>query len=350
MDDKTSRPGVRPAAPSASTTPAGSQPTIRQVAAAAGVSRATVSRAFTRPEMLSAETVARVQSVAGRLGYVPNQVARALSTGRHGNIALIVPDVANPFFPPLIRGAQMRADLAGFCLFLGSSDETPEREDMLAGKFAGQVEGIILVSSRLSEERIRFYAARRPVVLINRDVPGLPRVLIDTATGIAAAVDHLADLGHRRIVYVTGPAASWSNQQRRKAVRQAARRRGIEMIALPAHRASFEAGRDAVREILSTKATAAIAFDDVTAQGVLVGLAERRIVVPDAFSVVGCDDVLGATTYPPLTTVSARCDEAGEIALDLLSDQLSGRTMRDVRCVLDTHLVIRGSAGPAPSS
>lgn len=324
-------------------------PTISQVAQAAGVSRATVSRAFTRPGMLSADTVARVQEIAGRLGYVPNQIARALSTGRHGNIALIVPDVANPFFPPLIRGAQARADLAGFCLFLGSSDETPEREDTLVAKFAGQVEGLILVSSRLGEERIRAFAARRPVVLINRDVKGLPRVLIDTAGGIAAAVDHLADLGHRRITYVTGPAASWSNQQRRQAIRRAARRRGLEMIALPAHRASFEAGREAVPEILATGATAAVAFDDVTAQGVLVGLAERRIVVPDQFSVVGCDDVLGATTYPPLTTVSARCDEAGEMALDLLGDQLAGRAMRDIRCVLETSLVIRGSAGPAPS-
>ncbi|MCP8939317.1 LacI family transcriptional regulator [Alsobacter sp. SYSU M60028] len=325
-------------------------PTISEVADAAGVSRATVSRAFTRPGMLSPGTVARVREVAGRIGYVPNQVARALSTGRHGNIALIVPDVANPFFPPLIRGAQARADLAGYCLFLGSSDEAPEREETLVAKFAGQVEGLILVSSRLPEERIRAFAERRPIVVINRDVSGLPRVLIDTARGIAAAVDYLADLGHRRITYVTGPAASWSNQQRRHAVRRAARRRGIEMIALPAHRASFEAGREAVPEILATGATAAIAFDDVTAQGVLVGLAERRIPVPERFSVIGCDDVLGATTFPPLTTVSARCDEAGEMALDLLEDQLAGRGLRDIRCVLDTRLVVRGSAGPAPAA
>src|SRR5690349_6437184 len=94
----------------------GEAPTIDRVAAAAGVSRATVSRAFTRPGMLSAATVARVREIAARLGYTPNQVARALSTGRHGNFALIVPDVANPFFPPLIKAAQKRAELADFCL------------------------------------------------------------------------------------------------------------------------------------------------------------------------------------------------------------------------------------------
>lgn len=323
-------------------------PTISQVAEVAGVSRATVSRAFTRPQMLSADTVARVKTAAKTLGYVPNQVARALSTGRHGNIALIVPDVANPFFPPLIRGAQGRADLAGLCLFLGSSDETPEREDMLVAKFAGQVEGVILVSSRLDEDRIRAHAARVPVVLINRDVPGLPRVLIDTSTGIGAAVDHLVALGHRHICYVTGPAASWSNQQRRRAVRHGARRHGIEITMLPAQRASFEAGRDVVPALLATGATAAIAFDDVTAQGLLVGLAERKISVPERFSVIGCDDVLGATTFPPLTTVSARCDEAGETALDLLSDVIRLRGTRDIRYALDTELVVRGSTGVAP--
>lgn len=325
-------------------------PTISQVAQAAGVSRATVSRAFTRPQMLSADTVARVKSVAGRLGYVPNQVARALSTGRHGNIALIVPDVANPFFPPLIRGAQARADLAGACLFLGSSDENPDREDTLVAKFTGQVEGVILVSSRLDEERIRHHAGRVPIVLINRDVTGLPRVLIDTSVGISAAVDHLAEFGHRRICYVAGPAASWSNQQRRKAMRAAMRRLGLEMVAVTAQRASFEAGRDIVAALLGTGATAAIAFDDVTAQGILVGLAERRIAVPGRFSVIGCDDVLGATTFPPLTTVSARCDEAGEVALDLLGDVTRLKAMREIRYVLDTRLVVRGSAGPVPAT
>src|ERR1700754_1602012 len=92
-------------------------PTISQVAKVSGVSRATVSRAFTRPGMLSEETVRRVKAVADKLGYVPNQVARALSTGRHGNVALIVSDVANPFFPPLIRAAQLHADKAGLCVF-----------------------------------------------------------------------------------------------------------------------------------------------------------------------------------------------------------------------------------------
>lgn len=322
-------------------------PTIRQVAEASGVSRATVSRAFTRPGMLSSETVRQVRAVADRLGYVPNQVARALSTGRHGNVALIVPDVANPFFPPLIRAAQLRADTAGLCVFLGNSDEDAGREDRLVGRLIGQVEGLVLASSRMAEDRIRLHAARRPLVLVNRDVEGITRVLIDTGPGVSSAMAHLAQLGHRRIAYVSGPAASWSNGQRRAAIRREAVSRGLETVAVPARRPTYEAGRLSAPRIVASGASAAIAFDDLVAQGLIAGLAALGLAVPGAFSVVGCDDVLGETTDPPLTTISARCADAGEIAVDLLLGQLGARAPGEVRYKLDSTLVVRGSTGPA---
>ena len=325
-------------------------PTISQVAAAAGVSKASVSRAFTRPEMLGADTVRRVHEIARQMGYVPNHTARALSTGRHGNLALIVPDVANPFFPPLIRAAQMEADRFDFCVFLGNSDESPQQENKLVGRFLGQVEGIILVSSRLPEADIEAHAARLPLVLINRDVPGVPRVLIDSGAGVAEAVAHLAALGHKRIVYVSGPSTSWSNQQRRKAVRQAAKTLGVEIVIVPCHAPTYEASRLTTGPILASGATAAIAFDDLIAQGVLSGLAERGISVPAEFSVVGCDDVLGAATYPSLTTVSNRSSEAGKAALALLMDMLQTHAVRDARYVLETHLVVRSTTAPRSTS
>ncbi|WP_342358604.1 LacI family DNA-binding transcriptional regulator [Terrarubrum flagellatum] len=330
------------------TTPRGEAPTISRVAAEAGVSRATVSRAFTRPEILSPQTVARVQEVAAQLGYTPNQVARALSTGRHGNFALIVPDVANPFFPPLIRAAQKRADQSDFCLFLGNSDEDPDLEDKLLGRFLGQVEGVVLASSRLDDAQIRRHAERKPLVLINRDVAGIPRVLIDSASGVRAAVEHLAGLGHRHIVYVSGPAASWSNRQRRQALRQACTAAKLTASAVAAQRPTFEAGLKSAKAVAATGATAAVAFDEVVAQGLLAGLSGIGIDVPGRFSVVGCDDVIGATTSPPMTTVSNRSAEAGEAAMALLLDVLRTRAIRDVRYVLDTHLVVRGSTGRAP--
>jgi LacI family transcriptional regulator len=324
--------------------------TISQVAAAAGVARSSVSRAFTRPEMLSPETAQRIRDAAEKLGYVPNQTARALSTGRHGNVALIVPDVANPFFPPLIRAAQREADRFDFCVFLGNSDEDPKQEDKLLGRFAGQVEGLVLVSSRMSDERIRAHAALRPLVLINRDVEGIPRVLIDSGSGVTQAVQHLAELGHKKIVYVSGPATSWSNKQRRGAVRKAASALGLTVEVVAAPLPTYEAGRHAVGAVVATGATAAIAFDDLTAQGILAGLADRGIAVPSQFSVVGCDDVLGAATYPPLTTVSNRSTEAGKAALSLLIEMLNSRAIRDVRYVLETHLVIRETTSTRPKA
>jgi LacI family transcriptional regulator len=324
--------------------------TISQVAEEAGVARSTVSRAFTRPERLSPDTVERVLAVAERLGYTPNPVAQALSTGQSRNIGLIVPDVANPFFPPLIRAAQRKAEDYDYCIFLGDSDEKPEREDKLVDRFTHQVAGLILVSSRLSEARIREHARRRPLVLINQDVPEMLRVLINSGAGVAQAIRHLAELGHRHVVYVSGPTTSWANRQRRSALRQAARQHGMEVSAVSAHKSTHETGRAAVGAILATGATAAFAFDDLLAQGVLAGLHDAGISVPGQFSVIGCDDVLGATTYPPLTTVSNRCIEVAEIAVTLLMDALKSRASSDVRHVLDTHLVIRETTAPPASA
>lgn len=326
--------------------PDGGPPTIAQIAAALGVSTATVSRAFSRPEMLRPDTVQRVWDEASRLGYVPNQAARALSTGKHGNIAIVVPDVANPFFPPLIRAAQLMADKNDYCLFLGDTDETPEREDVLVSKLQAQVAGLVLASSRLPAARIHHYFARRPVVLVNRDVPDVPRVLLDTARGARQAVAHLAELGHRRIAYVEGPAASWSNQQRRRAVRHACGRLGLDATILPAERATYDAGERVAATVLRTGVTAAIAFDDLVAQGLLAGLAGRGARVPDDFSVIGCDDVLAAMTYPPLTTIASRPDEAGATAVDLLLGRLAGQPAGGTRQVVTSHLVVRATTGP----
>jgi DNA-binding LacI/PurR family transcriptional regulator len=325
-----------------------STPTISDVAKAAGVSKSTVSRAFSRPEMLSEDTVRKVRAAAVRLDFAPNPIARALSTGRQGNIAVMVPDIANPFFPPIIRAAQAAADIAGFSIFLGNSDEDPAREQVLIDRLAMQVDGFILTSPRITDRKIRELIRRRPVILINRDLAGVPRVLIDTASGIDAAVAHLASLRHRCLVYVSGPAASWSDQQRRLAMRHAAKRYKVSIQCIPARRPTFDAGREVTAEILKTNATAAVTFDDFVAHGVLAGLAEQGMSVPHDFSVIGCDDVLGASTHPPLTSVSARCEEAGKAAIELLVSTLRTSKLLDIRCLLDTKLVIRASTSVRP--
>ncbi|MDQ2084265.1 LacI family DNA-binding transcriptional regulator [Xanthobacteraceae bacterium Astr-EGSB] len=324
-------------------------PTIRLVARVAGVSQATVSRAFSQPELLTPATVEKVLGTAQRLGYVPNQVARALSTGRAGNIALILPDVANPFFSALMRGAQAQAYKRGYATFLGDSDETAQLEDVLLSKLAAQVDGFVLASPRLDEHLIRKHTARKPVVVINRDLQGIRRVLVDTSAGFAAAVDLLAGFGHRVIAYVGAPRSSWSSQQRARAVAAAGSAHGLSVVEIDVGRPSHESGRDCVTRLLEAGVTAALAVDDVVAQGIMAGMGELGLSVPGDFSVVGCDDIIAATTYPPLTSVTARCALAGANAVDLLLDGFANPTPKADSHVITGELIVRNSTGPAPT-
>jgi DNA-binding LacI/PurR family transcriptional regulator len=329
---------------------ANSAPTITDVAQLLRISRSTVSRAFTRPELLSVETVKSVHAAATKLGYRPSLVARALSTGRHGNIAIVVPDIANPFIPPLLRAAQAAADGAGFSLFLGDSDEDGVRESVLLEKLLLQADGAVIVGSRMPNDKIQEFAKRYPVVLVNNDSSGIPRVLIDTAAGIDAAVTHLVELGHKRLVYVCGPASSWSDQQRRSAAKRAAKRLKITLEQIAAPRPTFDAGKAVTAAVLKTRATGAITFDDFVAYGLLAGLAERSVVVPRDFSVIGCDDSLGGPAHLALTTISSRCTDAGRIAVRMLLATLQAGNKMDRRCVLDTQLVVRETTAKRPAS
>ncbi|HET6743045.1 MAG TPA: substrate-binding domain-containing protein, partial [Kribbella sp.] len=273
--------------------------------------------------------------------------AQALSTGRHGLLAMIVADIANPFFPPMIGAAQGRAETAGLALLLGNTDEDPAREHTMVGRLTLQADGFVLAASRMSERQIRNLAARRPVVLVNRDVAGISRVLVDSADGVRAAVEHLAELGHTRIAYLAGPSRSWANGQRKKAVKRAAERIGVEAVMLPGRVSSYEAGMKAAPALLETEVTAAVAFDDVLAHGVMAGLAQQGVSVPGDISLVGCDDVLQAQVYPPLTTVSSHAADAGAAAVDLLVQRLENPDSPDRRVLLDTSLIIRATTAPA---
>jgi LacI family transcriptional regulator len=187
-------------------------------------------------------------------------------------------------------------------------------------------------------------------VLVNNDSSGIPRVLIDTAAGIDAAVTHLVELGHKRLVYVCGPASSWSDQQRRSAAKRAAKRLKITLEQIAAPRPTFDAGKAVTAAVLKTRATGAITFDDFVAYGLLAGLAERNVVVPRDFSVIGCDDSLGGPAHLALTTISSRCTDAGRIAVRMLLATLQAGNKMDRRCVLDTQLVVRETTAKRPTS
>lgn len=259
-----------------------------------------------------------------------------------------MPDITNPFFAALMRGAQARAREAGFSMFLGDSDELPALEDELLTRLAAQVEGFVLVSPRAAPARIRHHAGRRPLVLVNSDVEGMARILVDTGPSYAAAVRHLATLGHRRIAYVAGPARSWSNGQRSAAVAATADALGLAVVVVPIARPAFEAGRSCAGQLIAEGVTAALAFDDVVAQGILAGLAERAVAVPDDISVVGCDGVIASTTFPALTSIDAHCSIVGERAVDLLVALMRDPAAAEQRITLPTDFVVRASTGEAP--
>lgn len=316
--------------------------TLADVAAAAGVSKSTASRAFSRPELIRPENVDRIRRIAAELGYTADPRARALSTGRTANIAVIVPDIANPFFPPLVRAVESGAERAELAVFLGDTDESASRERVLVDRLEKQVDGFVLASPRLPDAQIRELAERVPTVLINRDIPGVHRVLVDAATGVREAVELLTALGHRAIAYLAGPPESWADQQRRAAVVQAAAHAGLALSVLELGRPSYEAGRECVGSMIATGATAAIAFDDVIAHGVLAGFATLGREVPADFSVIGCDDVLAATTFPALTTISGGSAASGAAALDTLLALIDGEHPEQ-RTAIAGHLVHRAS-------
>jgi LacI family transcriptional regulator len=314
--------------------------TITHVAKYLGVSKSTVSRAFNRPGMLLPETVARVRDAAHELGYTPSKTAMSLSTGLYTSIAVVVPDIANPFFPRLIRAAQSRANERGMLCLLGDTDESETREATLLTELASDVHGFVLMSSRLPDEKLRELASKHNIVLINRDISGIRRVLLDTTAGMNAAMERLLSLGHRRFVYIGGPDRSWSNSQRLLAVQAFAERPGVSMTIEQATPATFEGGAEAAARTIGSKPTAFLCFDDVVAEGAVAALSTVGLRVPEDVSVVGCDDTLAAMVHPQMATIRLDYVAAGRAAIDMVLEPPTGRIPREDEG--DGYLVLAG--------
>jgi len=321
--------------------------TIRDVAHESGVSISTVSRVFTMPGLVSDQTRERVAAVATRLGYHPNRAARGLITGRTGNLGVIVPDLGNPFFQGVLRGAQARASETDHWVFLADSQEDPRAEHELIVQLAKQVDGIVLCSARMAVPQLEELAAATRLVLVNRRAAGAPSVLMDDAGAAWQVVDHLIALGHRRIGYASGPRGSWSNVQRRRVIRAAARKRGLELAEFGPLPPTFDAGAHAAGLALAAGVTAIIAYNDLMAIGMLSRFADRGVPVPGQVSVAGFDDIeMAAMTSPALTTAAMPKREAGRAAVDLLLGLLTAGSPRAGTAELAGQLVVRASTAP----
>ena len=326
--------------------------TIRDVAARAGVSAATVSRVFSRPESVTLETRRRVLSAADDLRYAPHPVARSLARGHTGNLGLVVPDIAVAFCAVVTKAVSHRARRDGYALFVADSADrsAPLASDEVrsARAMAQQVDGMLLLSPTMSDDDLRALAETVPVVVVNRALDGLPGVLMPSAQGAVAAVEHLRALGHRRLAYLAGPD-NYSNRARQAAFGDTCRRLGVDGTVLGSFDPTFDAGVRAADLVLAAGATGVLAYNDDIAAGVVGRLADRRAAVPSRCSVVGFDDTaLASMITPRLTTVRLPMADAGEVAVGLLLDLLRGVPPRPGPVELPVELIVRGSTGTAP--
>lgn len=327
---------------------------IREVAARAGVSPATVSRVFTQPDAVAAPTRAKVLEIAGQMRYTPHPVARSLARGRTGNLGIVVPDMANAFSAMITKAVQQEARRDGYALFVAGSDELPQDEIQWARAMAPQVDGMLLVSPLMPDDALAEIAAQAPVVLVNRLIDGIPAVLADATEATGHAVEHLHALGHREIVYLAGPTG-YSNSMRLQGYREACARLGIDPVELGPFRAQFSAGIRAADLVLATPATGVVAYNDEVAVGVINRMGDRGVSVPGDVSVVGFDDTsLAEMVTPRLTTVRLPTTAVGQAATRSLLDLIGGREGSTATptpagpLALPAELIVRSSTGPAP--
>jgi DNA-binding LacI/PurR family transcriptional regulator len=302
--------------------------TVRDVAQAAGVSPSTVSRVFTAPEQVQTATRDKVLDAAGRLGYRPDPAARTLRSGRTESLGLVIPDIANPFFPPIVKAMQTRARNHGHTLLVADCDE---RE-------ADELE-------TLSDGRLRELAEQLPLVLVNRHVPGIPELHVSLTPGVTQAAEHLRALGHTSCVFVN---CSRPEHLRGKSIRETFDAQGLALIELGPYEPRFETGLHAATLAIANGATAILAHNDLVAVGVLHGLAAAGVDVPGEVSVIGIDDtLLAGLSIPALTTIRISPQSVATHATDLIVETISGTTGQPP-VEVGSRLIPRASTGPAP--
>lgn len=323
---------------------------IDVVAKAAGVHRSTVSRAFSRPEAVKAETREHILRVAEQLGYTMSPLAQALRRKTSTFVPLIVPDITNPFFGELAKTMTEAAGERGYQLMLcvtnGDAVQTAGYLTAMQSMYAPF--GIIAPSTRVDIDALMQFDFGQRLVVIDRvdHQAGVPTVTVDSRRGIELAFEHLRSLGHRRIGYVSGISGTHTAQDRMDAYRDLAEG---EPIVLDSG-ADTEAGERAAAHFaaMAEPPTAIIAANDMVAFGVISALAVRGFRVPADVSVVGFDGLaLGARFNPALTTVRQPIADMGSIAIELAEKKAADGSAGHI--VLEPELLVRAStAGPRP--
>jgi LacI family transcriptional regulator len=332
--------------------------TLREVAARAGVHPATASRAL-NPQtrlLVREETARRVLAAAGELGYRPNPVARSLRTRRSHTVGVLIPDLTNPLFPPIVRGLEDRLAQAGYVALIGNTDGDGERERLVFEQMrARHVDGLVLATAHLDDPLLaEATRAGLPVVLVNREAAdhSVPSVAVDNASGMRMVVGHLIGQGHRRIAHIAGPQEVSTGLQRYRGYLAAMHAHGLAApaeLTVFAKAFSIEEGLRCTRLLLEPgrDPTAVAAANDMLAVGCLAALDEAGLACPGDLSVVGFNDMPFIDRLrPPLTTVRFPHYQVGTEAAQLLLERISGRPGPVKVLYLAPELVVRGSTAP----
>ncbi|WP_330634630.1 LacI family DNA-binding transcriptional regulator [Anaerovorax sp. IOR16] len=331
------------------------QVTMKDIAKEAGVSIATVSMICNNKDKnISEATRTRILELIAKRGYVPNVMARSLVTKKTKTIGLIIPDITNPFFPEIARGAEDMASKSGYSVIYCNTDDKIKRQDnyikILTEKM---VDGIIFAHSAEKAEA-DFNKFRIPIVLIDRDSKAdnvVGRVLVDNEAASMAGVSYLIQQGYKKIAYIAGSMKTKTAQDRLAGYRRALMEHGMPYDLKWVKKGSYRSqwGYDAIQEFEkeSLSFDAIFCGNDLIAIGAIKALKEKGIYVPKDVGILGFDDVyLAQMTTPPLTTIRQPKYEMGYRAAELLIDVIEKEKKQEEkkeRIILDTELVIRQS-------
>lgn len=328
--------------------------TMKEVAKLAGVSPATVSRVLNKTHYISAETAKKVLEAVSELNYYKNVHAKRLSTGQSDLFGLVISEIANPYFPEIIRGFQAAAWDRGFDVLLCNTEYSPLRTQSVIDKLIqSDVRGVAIVTSSIDTSMTAdLIEAGIGVVFCNLCPSGklVSNISIDYRRGVLQAIEHVVSLGHHRAAVIAGPETNRTASNIKQALLAGLKHRGIKPFPVTSADYRVDAGASAVNAILSAPYTPTVIFcgSDLIAMGAMNALEEAGVKIPDDISIIGIDDISFAfLARPPLTTISVPRERLGITAFQALDKmlKLKRRTGADYR--LETELVIRKSTASA---
>ncbi len=338
--------------------------TLASLARQLALHPSSVSRALdpARRHLISPDVVARVQQAAEQLGYLPNRAAAALRTGKSGCVGILLPDITNPVFPPILRGIEDGLREGGLFTLVANAAGSPQAtQDLMSRMLAQGVDGVILATASRKDSLLPLLRkAAVPVVLVNRvdTQGGCPAVVSDDQSGMTQSVDHLVALGHSAIAHLAGPQALSTGERRLHGFRTAMGDAGLDTPWVETCDAySIEAGFVACQRLLARmgsmpdipRLTALVACNDLVALGAMDALREAGLRVPQDVSVTGHNDMpLMDRVAPALTTIRIQHHEMGRAAAQLLMQAMANPARADTTIVLRPELVVRKSTAKAP--